>query len=253
MLLCKALDLNSLEIISFCGGGGKTSTIQLLCKELSSRNRSVISTVTTRIGLDQIDGIEPILIGDIHEPSISQAQQIRNQINNKWALVAGQAEGTKLTGVDPNAVCALGKLADYVLVEADGSRGLPIKAPAEHEPVVPACTTTTVVLIGIDAIGRKILPNEVHRPERICQLTGKAPGDEVDAELVAKLVVDPQGLFKGAPDRARRFVLLNKVSRRELLTQAQNIAAAVRNLACTVPIIITDTRNTESPIYQVIS
>jgi hypothetical protein len=63
MQLYQALELQPAEVISFCGGGGKTSTIQRLCAELRSVDRTVISTVTTRIGSDQTEGIAPVFFG----------------------------------------------------------------------------------------------------------------------------------------------------------------------------------------------
>src|SRR5258708_25928531 len=197
MQLYQALELQPAEVISFCGGGGKTSTIQRLCRELRSINRTVISTVTTRIGSNQTDGIEPVLVGNSPNFSTSQIQQISKSIaGNGWALVAGNQDVTKLTGVDPGAVCSFQSLADYVLVEADGARTMPIKAPAEFEPVIPACTTICVVLIGIDAIGRQILPGQVHRPELICKVTGAKPGGMINPQIIATLIVHSAGLFK---------------------------------------------------------
>ena len=45
------------------------------------------------------------------------------------------------------------RLADYVLVEADGAKRLPLKAHAEHEPVIPACAGRTVCMVGVDGLG----------------------------------------------------------------------------------------------------
>jgi probable selenium-dependent hydroxylase accessory protein YqeC len=243
MQLYEALELRPAEVISFCGGGGKTSTIQRLCRELRSSNRTVISTVTTRIGSDQTDSVEPVLVGDSSRISASNLEQIRKSITEYgWALVAGTADSTKLTGVDPGAVCSLHSLGSYVLVEADGARGMPLKAPAEFEPVVPSCATLCVVLIGIDAIGRQILPGQVHRPEVICKLTGAMAGDEVDPQIIASLIVHPEGLFKGTPQAARKAVIVNKIVDSIGVARADDLAAAIRLRGCDVPIILADTR-----------
>ena len=54
-------------------------------------------------------------------------------------LVGATSEDGKAFGIDPTFVSELIALQDVdaVLVEADGSRMRPFKAPAEHEPVVP--------------------------------------------------------------------------------------------------------------------
>lgn len=79
---------------------------------------------------------------------------------------------------------ALAARADYVLVEADGSRRLPIKAHLPHEPVIPGNAGLTVVLVGAAGFGRPIR-EAVHRWERFCQLTGAAPEEPVTAENLA--------------------------------------------------------------------
>jgi probable selenium-dependent hydroxylase accessory protein YqeC len=251
MQLYQALELQHPEVISFCGGGGKTSTIQRLCAELRAINRTVISTVTTRIGSNQTDGIVPVLVGNSTNLSASQIQQINNSIaRDGWALVAGNQEVTKLTGVDPDAVCGLQPLADYVLIEADGARTMPIKAPAAFEPVFPGCTTICVALIGIDAIGRQILPGQVHRPELICKVTGAKPGDVVNPQIIAELIIHSDGLFKGTPAAARKFVIVNKIVDSIGVAQADDLAAAVRLLGCDVPLILADTRAPVPVLYK---
>jgi len=251
MQLYQALELQPTEVVSFCGGGGKTSTIQRLCAELRALNRTVISTVTTRIGSDQTDGMEPVLIGGETHISPVHADQIRETVlQHRWALVAANSEATKLSGLNPNAVCELRTLADYILVEADGARTMPLKAPAEYEPVVPECTTLVVVLVGIDAIGRSILPGQVHRPEQICRLTDAKSGDLVSPELVATLIVHLEGLFKGTPPTARKAVIVNKIVDAIGISHADQLAATLRLLDCDVPVILADTRAAVPVLYK---
>ena len=61
----------------------------------------------------------------------------------------------KVTGPSPEAVDRLftDTSADYVIVEADGARSMSVKAPAEHEPVIPSRSTLVVIVVGIDAVG----------------------------------------------------------------------------------------------------
>lgn len=43
-----------------------------------------------------------------------------------------------------------------ILVEADGSRHMPVKIPAPYEPVIPACSDEIAVIMGHHAIGRSV-------------------------------------------------------------------------------------------------
>ena len=125
-------------------------------------------------------------------------------------LVARPAEPPrKLKGIAPSQVSRLASAWPVVLVEADGSKRLPIKAPAEHEPVVPAETGLTVGVLGLDALGWPMDERTVHRPERFAAVTGCPPGAAIGWDHVVALARHPEGLFKGA--RGARVVLLNKV------------------------------------------
>jgi len=61
------------------------------------------------------------------------------------------------------AVC---EYADVVLVEADGSKGMPVKFPAEHEPVIPENVDEIHIVTGLCAVG-KPLKEACHRKELV--------------------------------------------------------------------------------------
>ena len=99
---------------------------------------------------------------------------------------------------------------DWVVVEADGSRMLPVKAPAAHEPVVPDETDTLVISAGIDALSGPIR-DVAHRPELVSGLAGLADHETLTPEALAAVLTSHEGGLKNAPERARAAVLLNKV------------------------------------------
>ena len=70
-------------------------------------------------------------------------------------------------------------------MEADGARGLPLKAHAPHEPVVPPCAGLTVLVAGCGGLERPIR-EAVHRPELFCRLTGRSPEDIASPEAAAE-------------------------------------------------------------------
>ena len=86
---------------------------------------------------------------------------------------------------DPDA---LADLADFVLVEADGSRRRPMKAHARHEPVIPPCTRQVICVVGLSGLHRPV-SEVVHRPELFCPLVGCTPEDEATPERVARALV----------------------------------------------------------------
>ena len=108
-------------------------------------------------------------------------------------------------------------LAPWVLVEADGSKHLPLKAHAPYEPVIPPESQHTILVVGASGFGRPIL-QVVHRPERFCALTGASPEDLVTPELAARAI---------AREGLARQVLLNQVEEREDWAAAQAFARAL--------------------------
>jgi molybdenum cofactor cytidylyltransferase len=115
---------------------------------------------------------------------------------------------------------------DWVVVEADGSRMLPVKAPAAHEPVIPDETGLLVPVVGIDALSGPI--REVaHRPERVSAITGLAPEQTLTPEALAALLTSSQGGLKDAPQAARVAVLINKVESPSQFEAARRVARCI--------------------------
>ena len=114
---------------------------------------------------------------------------------------------------------------DWVVVEADGSRRLPVKAPAEHEPVIPGETTTLVSVAGIDALSGPIA-EVAHRPERVSEVTGLPQGATLTPEALGLLLASNDGGGKGAPPGASRVVMVNKVASEADFALTGQIASA---------------------------
>lgn len=102
----------------------------------------------------------------------------------------------------------LKKQCDFLLIEADGSRGLPLKAPAAHEPVITAGTGLVIAVLGLTGIWKPIA-EACHRPERVCALLGMLPDDRITPEAAAMLLMSRDGLRKQVDNR-RFAVILNQ-------------------------------------------
>ena len=79
------------------------------------------------------------------------------------------------------------KYADYILCEADGSRGLPLKAHEVYEPVIPKESVETIQVMGVKGIGGKI-KNVCHRAELYAELTGLDTEYTVTPQIAAKVI-----------------------------------------------------------------
>ena len=187
-------------VTAVIGSGGKTSLLARLAHELPGK---VILTTTTHIR--PFAGVP--LLTDADEDALRRALA-----DSRVICLGTPAENGKLTAPAlPFALLA--RLADFVLVEADGSRGLPLKAHAPHEPVVPPEARQTICVVGASAFGRTVA-QAVHRPERFCALTGAAPDTVVSPALAAQAI---------AAERLADTVFLNQTDL--LAASAEGFAA----------------------------
>jgi molybdenum cofactor cytidylyltransferase len=228
MRLWEALQPRKGEVISFVGAGGKTTAMYCLGRELARQGWRVITTTTTMIRPPTLNPREGLIV----ESDSAQAVRLAKAAlcHKRLITLASQrleAEN-KLKGIELGLVAAIVELVDAVIVEADGARGLSLKAPAAYEPVVPSETTLLVPVVGIDAVGRRLTEETVHRPGLVARLTGWALGETIHPPLLARLLVHPQGALKGAPADARVAPLINKVHDEATLVAARQVASRIK-------------------------
>ena len=219
------IDLTRNELICFVGAGGKTTSLFRLARELKVCKKSVLVTTTTAIYCPDEGDCDEVITG------IPQGRAPGRKTSGASIVAMGSeiTPDNKLLGLDRSSITGYHreKCFDYILVEGDGSRQRPIKAPADHEPVIPEGTTKTVGVIGLDALGKQITGMSAHRPELLCRLTAKVMGAVIDEEVLARLIRAPQGLFKSVPEGSQRYVVLNKAEQRALQQSARCIIASV--------------------------
>ncbi len=215
--IVEALGLESNgELVALVGGGGKSSLMFELAERLPGRG---VMTTTTRIFSEQMSSaVECCTLADAD-------WRARLDAFESALLVVGRVEGERAVGVAPElpAEMLAHPRVDWVIVEADGSRMLPVKAPGPHEPVIPNGTTLLVPIVGIDALSKSI--GEIaHRPERVCAITGLAPEDRLTPAALAHLITAPEGGLKNAASAGRTAVLINKVESAAECALAREVA-----------------------------
>lgn len=189
-------------LTAIIGGGGKTSLLYRLAQELSERG-SVIVATSTHIWPPE------------HLPVHERTGAVRNAV-----CVGSRCESGKL-GAPEQPFSELTKLADYVLVEADGSAGRPLKAHLPHEPVIPPEAAQVIAVVGLSGFGRPIC-EAAHRPEVFARLAGTETGAPAAPQHAAR-VLTAEGLHTR--------VLLNQADAPERIAAGSSLA---RLLDCPV-------------------
>jgi molybdenum cofactor cytidylyltransferase len=213
--LSGALSLGRRELVSLVGAGGKTSALRRLAEELAAAGARVIATTTTAMLMRELTAVGPLVMEASDTVLIAE---LREALRQGRAVGAARAPGTdgKVVGLPPATIDRLWAegLADYVLVEADGSRGLPLKAFAPDEPQVPDATSTIVAVAGLDAIGSPLGAEHVHRAEALAATLGVPLGAALTPWLfVSALREQLRQLWQRWP-APRVLVLLNKADGR---------------------------------------
>lgn len=189
----EALNISA-GVISVIGSGGKTTLLRALAADLHQAEREARILLATTTHFLPFTGIELYAGAD-------EDELLRLLKQHQVVCVGTPAESMNPTGKlgsSPILVEHLAQLADYVLVEADGSKRLPLKAHAEHEPVVPECSNQTVLVLGASGFWRPI-SEVVHRPELFCELTGTSPAAEATPALAGKAIAAEITTSKIAP------------------------------------------------------
>ncbi len=216
-------------VLSLVGGGGKTTLMFRLARELRAAGRTVLTTTTTRIFLPNDDDTDAVIVNP--EPG-EVLRQVSRVTGTRVHITAGAAvAGTgKLIGFPPEVIgtFAASGLFDWIMVEADGSASRPLKAPADHEPVIPSASTAVVAVAGLDGVGLLLGDGTVFRAGIASAVMGLRPGEKITEEAVARLLAHPFGAFKGAGPDARRIVFLNKADDPEREAAGARIAALLR-------------------------
>lgn len=165
-------------IVAVVGSGGKTTYIREQADRYLAQGKKVLITTTTHMYAKE----DTLFTND--------AEEICACLQLKGYCMAGQCTGdkpTKICALSPDVLARAAQCADVVLVEADGSKGKPVKFPAAHEPVIPDGTDTIVIVMGFFAVGQTIA-EACHRQELVCRCLGASPDHRLTETDLQKLV-----------------------------------------------------------------
>lgn len=178
--------------IEVVGSGGKTTLIECLARLFAAAGRRVVITTSTHMypipGLWQTFGEADCRPGEVIQLGTLGKQG-------------------KLEALSEQERSSLTEIADIVLVEADGSKRLPLKFPAAHEPVLSDKRTHTIIVQGMSALGESAAA-VCHRYELVGQISADLfSGGMVTIADMAQLV---RIGYRRVYEQGRTAVLLNQ-------------------------------------------
>jgi probable selenium-dependent hydroxylase accessory protein YqeC len=213
MRLFEAINPKLPARIAIVGGGGKTTTLFQLARQLPGK---VWVSTTTHLGTDQLTETDRHFI--VHEVT---EESINDWLQQKTTLLTGDfTEDDRVKGPSAEVMAQIKKAADErgisLLIEADGSKSRPLKAPGENEPATPTWAETVITIVGSSVLGKKFDDSTVHRVDPYISITGSRMGDEITLDTVLQVLCSPVGGLKNSPAAAQKVALFNQADTEEM-------------------------------------
>jgi len=206
MRLAEAFEVRPRDVVAIVGGGGKTTLMFRLAAELAVAGWRVVTTTSTRLAASETR-LPPVCLAQADGQA--RLAELRLALRRSRHVLAVReivpeldlAGGLPLAEIEQ--IAALPEV-DALIVEADGSRKRPLKAPAVYEPVMPGCATLVIPVVGLDVLGCPLTDDFVHRPQLVANLAGVALGQPITETIVSAVIGSQQG---GAARRTGRAFL----------------------------------------------
>jgi molybdenum cofactor cytidylyltransferase len=222
--LRKAFRLGPAPKLAVVGAGGKTTALFRLASEYSS---AVIVTTTTHLGRVQ----SALADRHIELDDLQKLEQIEAEgWSDQTLLLTGPPtlDDERLQGLNPEmlerVLSLVVRSSIPLLIEADGSRRLPLKAPSDIEPAIPGFVDGVIVIAGLQGLGKPLDEQTVHRPEIFARLSGLQQGDAISTNALNRVLSHPQGGLKNIPTGARCMALLNGADNSVLQKEGRRLA-----------------------------
>lgn len=185
-----------------------------LAKELKD-NYNVLATTSTKIGKPSHNDYD-YLYTDV------KSYVKKTFLTNSITVISKDIieEKNKLIGIDDSDLHNIYKDFDVILIEADGSRTLPLKGWKSYEPPILNKTSKTIGIIPIDILNKKVNKDFIYGFEEFNKLTDNA--DYINFETIGKICSNESGLFKNS--RGELYLYLNKVDTKEDEIKAKELS-----------------------------
>lgn len=214
-VLNQLFPLQTKEVISVIGSGGKTSLIWYLADYL--RQQTVLVSPTTKMGMPA---------AQLYDQAFLQPSAALEQVAPGITFAGCQMDGKpKVSALPATVLQQAVKHFSYILLEADGSKQLPLKGWASFEPVVPEFTTVTLAVLPLNILGKPANIKSVHRLPLFLALTQMEEGQPITVDNLLALLCHPEGIWKNAV--GRQWLFFNQVETPEHYQAAEQLACSL--------------------------
>ncbi len=205
------------HVVSIIGGGGKTTLLYEMAGFCVKNDQKVLVTTSTHIYRPPKEW---------HDQSL---EAVERKFRTGRAAIIGSAcrDPEKLSMPETELFEEARKKADLTLIEADGARHLPCKAPAEHEPALLSSSDLVIGVTGLSALGQP-LGKGCFRAERAAELLDCTMEHHITEEDLARLIASEQGQQKDLKGRTFYAVLHQYEKKKEHRAAAEKLVELLR-------------------------
>ncbi len=200
------------HVVSMIGGGGKTTLLYEMAGFAVRNGQNVLVTTSTHIYCPPKEWRDGSLA------------DVKRKFEAGRAAIIGSdcQDPEKLSMPEEKLFQAAKKLADLTMIEADGAKHLPCKAPAEHEPALLSCSDIVVGVTGLSALGQS-LQKGCFRAALASELLGCSMDHRISAADLAQLIAAKTGQQKNLEGRSF-YAVLHQYEEKEHREAALEIA-----------------------------
>ena len=223
--LTEVLGLRRGDRVAIIGSGGKTTLLKSMaaCREwgvvltttthlappavlgnVSRKSFAVATAGPKRQGVTPVD-YDAVFVNFTDLPSFMRRYSC---IGQSVAILTGRytTRDTRIGSLTPDEVDSIAAHPEIglVAVEADGSRRLPVKMHAQHEPVLFSSCNFGIAVLGMRAWGRTLCEEQVFRPTLLQEYLGVEPEHRLTLPDLAKVA---ENYLEHLPTERRALVL----------------------------------------------
>lgn len=184
------------HVVSLLGGGGKTTLLYEMAGFGVRNGQKVLVTTSTHL----------------YRPPEEWRDRTLKEVERKFqagcaAIIGSDCRDPKKIAMPEEQLFETArKKADLTLIEADGTKHLPCKVPAEHEPALLSCSDLVVGVMGLSALGQP-LEKSCFRAKLAAERLGCPMDHRITEEDLAELIAAEWGQQKDLDGRAFYAVL----------------------------------------------
>ena len=202
MDLFEAFALGEGSIVSIVGATGNTRLSYGLAREGAAHGLSVVLTSSAGLPMERDEGPRTV-----EATATDVCERLGDELATGEVVIAtpGSDREHHWERYPESTIDDIARQVrpGLLVIKSDGTRGRALKAPALHEPPIPASATHVIVCAGLAVLGKHFTGENVHRIEYARELASCHEGDVVTADAVVELLTHDRGGRKNVPPNAR--------------------------------------------------